>query len=290
MLGCYLDQKHDYAFRRIFGSQKRVHVLRQFLNGVLHLEDANCIEQLRIADRHNVPRLDGMKETVMDVRCVDHSGREFIVEMQVCDKRDFEHRSLYYVSQSYTEQLKKGEPYTMLRKVTLLAVLDFQFLRSPHYLSNHLILDKETGEHRLKDFEFTFLELPKFTKKQQQLATIEEKWSYFFKCAAQTPLHEIPKTLHEPEIEEAFRVLETIGHSETENRLYQKAEKDRRDRIAEIGKGYDKGYNKGLQEGHEKGAKKKAVEIARAMRAKGLDEEMIAQMTGLPPRELEALD
>ena len=37
------------------------------------------------------------------------------------------------------------------------------------------MLDRESGEHDLKDFSFSFLELPKFKKKKSKLKTITEK-------------------------------------------------------------------------------------------------------------------
>ena len=285
MLGCYLDPKNDYAFRRIFGDEKREHVLRHFLNSVLQLQDDRRIQQLRIADRHQVPKMESNKETVLDVNCTDQKGREFIVEMQVGNRGDFEHRALYYVAKSFVRQLKKGEGYNKLRKVTLLSILDFHFLDSPDYLSTHLILDKKTYEHKLKDFEFAFLELPKFKKQEHELETVEEKWAYFFRHAHKTPLNRIPDVLHEPDIEEAFEILEEIGRSELETRLYDKAEMDRMDRNAQM----KTKYEEGLKEGEEKGLQRGKQQIARTMRAAGMDTQTAAQMTGLTVQEVEAL-
>ena len=326
MWGCYLDPKNDYAFRRIFGDEKREHVLRHFLNSVLQLKADRQIEHLRIADRHQVPKLKGNKETILDVYCKDQKEREFIVEMQVANQGDFDHRAVYYVAKSFVHQLKKGEDYSQLRKVTLLSILDFRFLDSTDYLSTHLILDKKTGEHKLKDFEFAFLELPKFDKKEQELDSIEEKWTYFFKNAHKTPLNHIPNILHEPDIEEAFGVLEKIGRSETETRLYEKAEMDRRDRNSQMKtkyqeghkkgheqghkegheqghkegreqghkEGHEKGHEQGHKKGHEQGCKegseKEKLKIARNMCASGLDEKVILHLTGLTPQQFKSLN
>ena len=184
--------------------------------------------------------------------------------------------------------------------------LNFSFLENPHYLATHLILDRVTGEHKLKDFEFAFLELPKFQKKESELTTIEEKWIYFLKHASRTPIREIPASLHEPDIEEAFGVLEKIGRSETETRLYQKADMDRMDRIAEIGKGYEEGHEEGHKKGHKKGREEgrkegreegrqegrqeEKLQIARKMRASGSDDKTIIDITGLTREQLETLD
>ena len=286
MLGCYLDPKNDYAFRRIFGDAKREPLLRRFLNSLLELKGEGQIERLHIADPHQIPRLKDSKETVLDVRCIDQRGREFIVEMQMLDQHDFEHRALYYVAKSFVGQLKRGDKYTQLRKVTLLSILDFAFLRNPHYLATHLILDKKTGEHKLKDFEFAFLELTKFHKPEQELQSLEDQWIYFLKHADQTPLRAIPSSLHNPDIEEAFGVLEEIGRNKHQTQLYDKAEMDRMDRLAQM----DKRYEKGHQEGRQEGRQEEKQQIARAMRAKGLDEAMITEITGLTPEQLRALD
>ncbi|MEM7588548.1 MAG: Rpn family recombination-promoting nuclease/putative transposase [Myxococcota bacterium] len=290
MLGCYLDPKNDYAFRKIFGDQKREHVLRHFLNSVLELSGDKKIKRLRIADPHQVPKLKEHKETILDVYCKDQSGREFIVEMQVSDQKDFEHRAVYYLAKSFVSQLKKGDDFIQLRKVTLLSILDFPFLENPHYLSTHLLLDKKTGEHKLKDFEFAFLELVKFNKKEEELKTIEDKWAYFFKHAHKTPLRDIPAALHEPDFEEVFGVLEEIGRSELETKLYEKADMDRMDRRSQI----DTGYKKGLEEGHKKGLsegeKRKALQIARHLLSMGtMDKAAIMQATGLAAEDIETL-
>ncbi|MFT4327810.1 MAG: hypothetical protein AB3P07_04315, partial [Wolbachia pipientis] len=41
--------------------------------------------------------------------------------------------------------------------------------------------DIKTNGHYLKDFQFVFIELPKFTKsKVEQLETTVERWCFFF--------------------------------------------------------------------------------------------------------------
>ncbi|MEM7496221.1 MAG: PD-(D/E)XK nuclease family transposase, partial [Myxococcota bacterium] len=211
----------------------------------------------------------------------------------------------------FVDQLGKGEDYTELREVTLLSILDFSFLASKNYLSDHMIIDPVTGEHRLKDLGFTFLQLPEFLKKEEELVTLEEKWVYFFKHARETPVGRIPATLRAvPEIEEAFAVLEEIGLDRHELELYRKADMARRDRASQLETSYDKGRKKGLAEGEKKGLKKgreegreeglaegekkgehrKAVEIARAMRSLGVDVDVIARATGLSGGDVKPLD
>ncbi|MEM7495541.1 MAG: Rpn family recombination-promoting nuclease/putative transposase, partial [Myxococcota bacterium] len=150
---------------------------------------------------------------------------------------------------------------------------------------------------------FTFLQLPKFVKKEEELATLEEKWVYFFKHARETPVGRIPATLRAvPEIEEAFAVLEEIGLDRHELELYRKADMARRDRASQLETSYDKGHKKGRVEGREEGLaegekkgreegeRHKTLQIARAMRSSGLHLEEIVRMTGLTREEIETLN
>ena len=54
-------------------------------------------------------------------------------------------------------------------------------------------------------------------------------------------------------------------------------------------KGIAIGTEKGIAIGTEKGAQAKALEVARKMKARGLEEEMISEMTGLPVVEIRKL-
>jgi hypothetical protein len=64
------------------------------------------------------------------------------------------------------------------------------------YKSDHIILDRDRYEHDLKDFYFTFIELPKFRKtKEDQLENIVEKWIYYFKYAGETSEEDLERII-----------------------------------------------------------------------------------------------
>ena len=54
-------------------------------------------------------------------------------------------------------------------------------------------------------------------------------------------------------------------------------------------KGIAIGTEKGIAIGTEKGAQAKALEVARKMKARGLEDGMISEMTGLPAEEIKKL-
>ena len=63
---------------------------------------------MKLANPYQVPRTKDLKETILDVRCVDQAGKHFIVEMQVAPDDSFEKRVLMYNSKAYVQQLGKG--------------------------------------------------------------------------------------------------------------------------------------------------------------------------------------
>jgi hypothetical protein len=62
------------------------------------------------------------------------------------------------------------------------------------YISTHNIRDMKTTGHYLKDFQFVFIELPKFPKRKvNELLNTIECWCYFFKHAEETTEEDLKK-------------------------------------------------------------------------------------------------
>ncbi|MEN9362594.1 MAG: hypothetical protein RL095_4129, partial [Verrucomicrobiota bacterium] len=103
----FADPTSDIAFKKIFGSQQRSHILISFLNAALDFKDKDAIVELEIISPYQGPRLKGFRESTLDVRAKDKAGRDFIIEMQVEDNKDFAKRACYYSAKAYSQQLKK---------------------------------------------------------------------------------------------------------------------------------------------------------------------------------------
>ncbi|MEO0413333.1 MAG: PD-(D/E)XK nuclease family transposase, partial [Verrucomicrobiota bacterium] len=63
----FISPKTDFAFKKIFGSKESKPILISFLNAILY-EGRGQIIDLDILDPYSVPRLEGMKDTYLDVR------------------------------------------------------------------------------------------------------------------------------------------------------------------------------------------------------------------------------
>jgi len=74
----FLDPKTDIVFKKIFGQNPDL--IKSFLNGVLPLRDDQMIEEVTYLTAERSPRIPTMKNTIVDVKCRDQTGRIFIVD------------------------------------------------------------------------------------------------------------------------------------------------------------------------------------------------------------------
>jgi predicted transposase/invertase (TIGR01784 family) len=252
-----LDPKNDLAFKKIFGEEKHKNIPISFLNAVLHLQGEDQILDLEFINTIQAPDVQSQKESVVDVLVKDQRGSRYIVEMQVSKTPGFEKRAQYYAAKTYSSQLCEGGKYSGLKEIVFLAITSYVvFPNKTNYKSEHVILDKKTHSQDLKDFSFTFVELPKFTKKEEELKTIEDQWYYFFKYARESN-QIIPALASNSEIVDAYDIVERFGWTESELRSYDRnmmALMDARCRLeGAIEEGLEKGLKQGIQQGLQQG-------------------------------------
>jgi predicted transposase/invertase (TIGR01784 family) len=272
----FADVKTDIAFRKIFGNEQHKEILIGFLNAAPDLQGDRRIRKITLKNPWQAPDLPLLKETILDIKAVDHRGVTFIVEMQIKDNPGFDKRALYYTAKAYTAQIHKGEDTPKLNQVIFIGILDFNSFDGEQYLTRHLILNKETLQQELRDFEFNFIELRKFNKQEAELDSLVEKWVYFIKNAGNLKM--IPRSAEViPELKEAYAQACMNTWSQEELDVYEYWQiRDAADRY-------------GLEEKYDKGKADGKTEVARNMLGIGLSVEVIMQATGLSREEIAGL-
>lgn len=124
----FLDVKTDFAFKKVFGSEQSKEILISFLNAIIYTDSPRKIEDLTIVDPYNIPLLEGMKDTYVDVKALLDDQTRVIIEMQVLNVEEFEKRVLYNAAKNYSTQIKSGDRYSLLNPVIALAITDFLML------------------------------------------------------------------------------------------------------------------------------------------------------------------
>jgi predicted transposase/invertase (TIGR01784 family) len=308
MLGKFLDPKNDVAFRKIFGTEKNKDILIHFLNDVIKFGKGTRIKDVTFLPTIQDPEIKAQKTSIVDILCTDQKKNNYIVEMQIAKEKGFAKRAQYYASKAYSSQLNVGGEYHTLKAVIFLAIADFtMFPNKKGYQSDHIILDTRTHENDLKDFSFTFLELPKFTKTIDELSNTTEMWCYFFKHAEETSPEELHKLVGQDQIiGQAYEVLDRYSWSKAELLEYDQAEKhmgaylaslaQKVDEGVKIGReqgikiGIEKGEKMGIEKGEkigiEKGEKAAFLKAAKNMLKQGLKIQDIQKATGLSKQQI----
>ncbi|MDQ1350524.1 MAG: hypothetical protein QG657_826 [Acidobacteriota bacterium] len=271
----FADPKNDIAFKKIFGDENKKEILISFLNNILNFAGTSKeIIDITIKNPYQVPKLEGLKETILDIMAIDKRNIHYIVEMQVLHTPAFDKRILYYISKAYYQQLEKADDYPRLNQVIFLGFLDFTFFKqNPDYSTRHLILDEKTNENHFKDFELNFVELPKFNKNLQELADVKDKWIYFVKNASDLAI--IPKEMEEPkEIREAFEAANRLSWSRDELDVYDYIGMHIQDERGRI------------EYAREEGERAKALKIAQELLNNGIAIDIIVKSTGLTEKEI----
>jgi predicted transposase/invertase (TIGR01784 family) len=284
----FLDPKNDVAFRKIFGSEKNKDILIHFINDIMGFKDDDAIQEVTFLSTVQNPEIAYKKESVVDVLCEATNGTQIIVEMQVSPSKGFEKRAQYYASKAYSRQLAQGQGedglYANLKEVIFIAISDYNiFPKKAAYLSHHVILDKKTYENDLKDFSFSFIELPKFTlDKIEQLTTIVEKWCYFFKYAAKTSESDLKKIIgSDVVIERAYEALNQFNWTESELLTYEQEIKRVMDNRAAEAYALESAESRGEARGIEKGIEQRNEQIAINMLKEKAELHFISTVTGL---------
>ena len=112
----YLDPKADLTFKKVFGEHPELVI--SLLNALLPFntpeEEIKSVEYLA---PELVPDNPFRKNSIVDVRCKDQRGRQFIVEMQMIWSREFMQRVMFNSAKAYVRQLDRNENYELLEPV-----------------------------------------------------------------------------------------------------------------------------------------------------------------------------
>ncbi|WP_425385787.1 Rpn family recombination-promoting nuclease/putative transposase [Wolbachia endosymbiont (group A) of Barypeithes pellucidus] len=291
-LSKFLDPRNDLCFKKIFGTEKNKNILIHFLNDILGFTEINAIQEVEFLSTIMDPEVASDKQSIVDVLCKDSHGNRYIAEMQLARDKGFEKRAQLYAAKAYSRQLDKSGNYIDLKKVFFIAISNCSLLpEEVGYISTHNIRDIKTNGHYLKDFQFVFIELPKFSKsKVEQLESIVERWCFFFKYAEETTEEDLKEIAEKaPIIKLAYDELDKFRWNEKDLVAYEERIMDLRKEEAILEYRLDLAEEKGIQKGIEKGKIEGKIEVAKAMLANNVDVDTIVKFTGLSISEIEEL-
>lgn len=279
----YVNFYTDFAFKKLFGTEMNKDLLISFLNALL--QGREVVLDVNYLNTEHLGTQEYDRRAVFDVYCKNDKGEVFLVEMQKGEQQFFKDRSIYYSTFAIREQAPRGEWNYELKGVYTIGILNFCFdkEREGNYYHEVKLMDTATKEVFYDKLVFIYLEMPKFTKQENELESLFDKWLYVIRNLA--ALMERPRVLQEKVFAHLFEAAEIAKFSRVERYEYKESLKAYRDwfsvmATAEL-RGEERGKEKGLKEGLEKGRIEERLRNARGLKARGVDAEIIAQVTGL---------
>lgn len=279
----YVNFYTDFAFKKLFGTEMNKDLLISFLNALL--QGREVVLDVNYLNTEHLGTQEYDRRAVFDVYCKNDKGEVFLVEMQKGEQQFFKDRSIYYSTFAIREQAPRGEWNYELKGVYTIGILNFCFdkEREGNYYHEVKLMDTATKEVFYDKLVFIYLEMPKFTKQENELESLFDKWLYVIRNLA--ALMERPRVLQEKVFTHLFEAAEIAKFSRVERYEYEESLKAYRDwfsvmATAEL-RGEERGKEKGLKEGLEKGRIEEWLRNARGLKARGVDADIIAQVTGL---------
>lgn len=286
----YAELLCDFMFKRLFGSESNKDVLIDFLNMIL--QDHEIVDVDFIPTEHlGLTKED--RKAVFDISCTCQNGETLIIEVQKGYQEYFRKRAVFYTSYPINEQGRRakeefiknhqckddGESFRWdfnLKPVTVVAILNFKFDHAgswpeDQYSSSYRLREDSTGEVMTDVLRYVFLELGRFHKRLWELESVFDKWMYLLKHMHE--MVDIPQIFQMPDFKRLFILSEIDNFTAEEYSEYQTS----LTRMSDYYNIIDSAEKRAREEGREEAR----AEVARKMLQAGMDEKVVADLTGL---------
>ncbi|MCZ9988320.1 Rpn family recombination-promoting nuclease/putative transposase [Brachyspira hyodysenteriae] len=284
---------NDYFVRYLLSSPDSNPILLDFINSIMLDSNMKTFRSVEILTPFNYKENYEDKETIADVKCITQNGTVVIIEIQLQGNSRFPERILYYWASNYSKLLKHGEKYDALTPVISINLLNFNLDYNDSVHSCYMIYDSINKRLLTDHLQIHILELKKF--KYNSLEPDLNCWLKFFTMKEKDNKEVIMSELvkEKPIMEEVQKrynnfIKDRLMMNEYDKReayLYGNQimlEEERR-------LGLEEGIKQGIEKGIEQGEKNKAISMAKNMKDRDMDINLISELTGLSIEEIEKL-
>lgn len=251
----YLQEKYvnpftDFGFKKLFGTELNKDLLIDFLNQVV-LPKQRKIADLTYKKNEQIGNSELDRKAIFDIYCIGTNGERFIVEMQKAKQDYFKERSVFYATFPIQEQALRGDWDFKLTEVYTVGILDFVFADNQDKEVRHEVKLKDQKCQVFYDkLTFIYLEMPNFTKTEDELETPYDKWLYVLKHLSN--LEKRPAKLQEKVFQHLFDAAEIAKFTHEELEQYEDSLKVYRDLKNVIDTANREGRMEGRMEGETK--------------------------------------
>ena len=272
---------NDYFMRYMFAKEGHERILKNLINSVRLDYNQEAFEEVKVLNTFNLKESINDKQSIVDVRAITKSGETVLIEIQRVGNQSFVYRSLYYWAKGYVSNLRNNEKYNDLKQVIVINILDFNLLKDiDKEHSCYVIKELETNHILTNHLEMHFLELPKYLSSNSKLTDELDAWFYFL--TTKEKMEDIMEMLvkKNPIMKEVYDEYNKFVNTKDLFDNYVEYEKNYFDILA---------LNEERIKGREEGIKETQISMARNMKNKNMDLNLISELTNLSIEEIKKL-
>ena len=191
----YINPLTDFGFKKLFVKKE---LMIAFLNDIV----GKKIKDIQYEPTEGLGAHPRERKAIFDILCTTHDGEHIIVEMQLGEQTYFRDRILFYASHAIRKQAPRKKNWNYeLKAVYVVAILNFivfEEKEAQHIITERVHLYREKAKTPYsKKLNFVFVELPKFSKKAEELKTNTDGWLFLLKntCDLKTCPPEITRRI-----------------------------------------------------------------------------------------------
>ncbi|KLI14623.1 Rpn family recombination-promoting nuclease/putative transposase [Brachyspira hyodysenteriae] len=280
---------NDYFVRYLFSDKGSEVILLDFINSIMLDSGMKTFRSLEILTPFNYKENYEDKETIADVKCITQNGTVVIIEIQLQGNSRFPERILYYWASNYSKLLKQGEKYDALTPVISINLLNFNLDDNDSIHSCYMIYDTNKKRLLTDHLQIHIIELKKF--KYDSLEYDLNCWLKFFTMKDNDNKEVIMSELvkEKPIMEEVQRRYNNFIKDRLMMNEYDKRQAYLYGNQIMLEEERRLGRVEGKEEGIKEGIEQEKYSLARNMKNKNMDLNLISELTGLSIEKIEKL-
>ena len=214
-----IDPKVDCVFKALLGSTENSNLCVHFLNALLGNELAAPITEVSLLNPYSEKETLDDKINIVDVKAHDQNGNWYQIEIQVVNHAHLISRMVYTWADLYSQQLKEGQKYHLLKPTYSIWILNQNFLKHDNHYLHDVQWRDNTGQRFAELGGIWLVELNKF--KLQAVDNEQARWLSFFQKGEQFDETNLPDWMITPEMEQAMTILKRFSDKDANYHAYQ---------------------------------------------------------------------
>jgi predicted transposase/invertase (TIGR01784 family) len=214
----YLYPQSDITFWKVFG--KHPELVKSFLNALLPLPEGQSIVDITYLTLGQFPDTPGKGKSSVSVKCVESTGRVFIVEIQNFWGHPFKNKIVLNDSKAYARPPLKGGKYSLAQPVYTLAVIKETYTPGVGYYHHYTTVCMENSDEVIEGLQLVLVELPKFVPETTDEKKMRVLWLRFLKEVGEDVNILDTVLMDDPHIKEAVEICEIWKYTPGELEAY----------------------------------------------------------------------